>query len=51
MAWTCQANAQKRMQYKVFNEEMDSIRKQGRPRKMWLQSAEEDLKKMYIKTW
>ena len=41
----------KRMPYKLHCGEMDGIRKCGRPRKMWLQLVEEDLKKMGIIRW
>ena len=34
----------KQMPYKVLYEEIDGIRKRGRPRKTWLQSVEEDLR-------
>ena len=33
-----------RMLSKVFHKGVVGIRNQGRPRKMWLQSVEEDLK-------
>lgn len=40
-----------RMPYKLLCGEMNGIRKRGRPRKRWLQSVEEDLKKMGITRW
>ena len=39
------------MPYKVLHEEMDGIRKRGRPKKRWLQSDEEDLRKLKIRRW
>ena len=42
---------EERMRYKILNEEMDGIRKRGRPRKRCLQSDEKGLRKMKFRNW